>query len=59
MCRTAAAALLLLLYAALGSGTRVQLVNNGYTGLVVGIDDQVDILQCQDIVRNLQVSRVE
>ncbi|XP_037082325.1 calcium-activated chloride channel regulator family member 3-like [Pollicipes pollicipes] len=36
------------------SGSRVELVNNGYSGLVIGIDDKVDVLQCHDLLGNLQ-----
>ena len=36
--------------------SRVQLVNNGYSGLVVGIDDRVNVLQCQQVLSNVKVS---
>ncbi|XP_043216154.1 calcium-activated chloride channel regulator 4A-like [Amphibalanus amphitrite] len=57
MGRPAAACAALLLLTVLGTGvtgSRVRLVHNGYTGLVVGVDEDVDILQCQDIIRNLK-----
>ncbi|XP_037081541.1 calcium-activated chloride channel regulator family member 3-like [Pollicipes pollicipes] len=49
------AAALLLVSAAWGvTASRVTLENNGYTGLVAGIDDRVDVLQCKPILRNIQ-----
>ena len=35
--------------------SRVQLVDNGYRGVVVGIDDRVSVLQCQEVLSNVKV----
>lgn len=43
------------LAAGVTAASRVTLVDNAYTGLVVGVDDRVDVLQCQDMVRNTKV----
>lgn len=40
----------------LSAASRVTLENNGYTGLVIGIDDRVDVLKCNDVIDRLQVS---
>ena len=38
------------------ASSRVQLVNNGYSGMVVGIDDRVNVLQCRQVLGNVKVS---
>ena len=38
------------------AGTRVTLEENGYSGVVIGIDERVDVTQCQEVIQNLQVS---
>ncbi|KAF0288507.1 hypothetical protein FJT64_013115 [Amphibalanus amphitrite] len=36
------------------AGSRVTLVDNGYSGVVIGIDERVDVLQCEELLLNLQ-----
>ncbi|XP_037082326.1 calcium-activated chloride channel regulator 4-like [Pollicipes pollicipes] len=52
--RPSAAVALCAALAACATGSRVQLVSNGYSGLVVGIDDRVNILKCQDVLDNVK-----
>ncbi|KAF0288503.1 hypothetical protein FJT64_013111 [Amphibalanus amphitrite] len=34
--------------------SRVELVDNGYRGLVVGIDDRVSVMECQDVLSSVK-----
>ena len=52
----ATATALLALLVVVAAGSKVTLVENGYTGVVIGVDERVDVLQCQELLQNLQVS---
>ena len=54
--RTLAVTAAVLALASAAVGSRVTLVDNGYSGLVIGVDERVDVTQCQEILQNLQVS---
>ena len=41
------------------AGARVTLVENGYSGVVIGIDERVDVTKCQAVLQNLQVSSAD